>query len=69
MNERRKVLEALEGEGGGKGAGKGKEPEGGEKLRALSARFGRAHGISSALNLVGVVAVGVVGWGIGSRLC
>ncbi|KAF8418188.1 hypothetical protein EV426DRAFT_680947 [Tirmania nivea] len=72
MEERRKVLEGLAGGEGGKGLAGGKGGEvgkevGSERLRELGKAFGRAHGISTALNLMGLVAVGVVGWELGRR--
>ncbi|RPB21909.1 hypothetical protein L211DRAFT_789661 [Terfezia boudieri ATCC MYA-4762] len=64
MEKRRKVLEELE-----KGVDGGVTKElGNKKLKELGKAFGRVHGISTVLNLVGVVAVGVVGWEVGKRL-
>ena len=64
MEKRKKVMGGL---AGGLGGEVGKEL-GNERLKELGKTFGRVHGVSTVLNLVGLVAVGVVGWGVGKRL-
>lgn len=64
MEERRRVIEGIAaGEGGEVG-----KTEGSQKLAELNKSFGTAHGASTMLNLVGLIAVGVVGWGVGKRV-
>ncbi|KAF8445198.1 hypothetical protein BGX38DRAFT_695707 [Terfezia claveryi] len=65
LEKRRKVLEGLEG---GEIDGGVTKELGNKKLKELGKAFGRVHGISTVLNLVGVVSVGVVGWEVGKRL-
>ena len=42
------------------------EPQ--ERLAALNKKFGRAHGGSALLSLVGILATGWFGWGLGKRI-
>ncbi|KAF8466985.1 hypothetical protein BDZ91DRAFT_793966 [Kalaharituber pfeilii] len=39
-----------------------------ETIKKLNKKFARAHGASSVLNLVGLIATGWFGWGLGKRL-
>ena len=42
------------------------EPQ--ERLTALNKKFGRAHGGSALLSLVGILATGWFGWGLGKKI-